>query len=526
MKLSEITVEVRNKALVRLGQIRTEDLDLTAEEVFNNVGSWTLALPPEHPMAPHLQVPGAGIIVTGPNDVLFSGPVTEPCFESSAENPLGMTTFSGVTDDVILRDYLSIPQPSNPNLATQNKAHDKRTGKCEDLLHSYVNANMGPSAPAARRKANLIMGTNGHRGPVISKSPRFPVLGELLSEIAIVANLGFRVVQREDKLVFETYQITNRAETIRLDVRNGQLASQKVSITPPSATRVLVAGQEEGVNRQFVYRDNEVSLAAEESWGRRIERFLDQRQTDVIAELEQAGDEVLAEEGYTAVVAQATPTTDEVTMRFGVDWYLGDRITVVVEDVELTSNVVGMVLKVSAENGLQVGAKIGDPIAYDMEGAFVRRLSKAEARISQIEQNVEPVDWAEFLTDLNNTVSGHTTSLSTLSGTVAGQGASISAINATNASQDSAIAGLNAAVAGKAPINHGVHPVAAGTSVVSTNPTGYCVVWPGVPFSLPMICNGDVASNGGNPQIIQWGAGIEITGLVPNTLARINWVVY
>lgn len=382
-----LTVEVRNKDLVRVGQITLDDLDLKVTDLFNNVGTWTITLPSEHPMVDALREPGSGIIITGPANIVISGPMTNPEFATSPTDPDGTVTFTGVTDDIILRDYLSIPEPSNPDLTTQTKAHDKRTGPAETLLHQYVNANLGPAAPAARRKANLIMGTNHARGPVITKSPRFPVLGNLLYEIAMAGNLGFRVVQRDDKLVFETYEVVNRTSTIRLDVRNGQLLGQKVVVSPPTATRVLVAGQEEGVERQFIYRDNATSLAAEAEWGRRIERFLDQRQTNVVSELEQAGDEVLADEGYTATSAQVTPAED-TTMLFGTDWYLGDSVVVVVEDRELQSTVTGIILSINSD-GFKIGAQIGDISQFDKDASYAKRVTTLEDRVAQIEQNVE-----------------------------------------------------------------------------------------------------------------------------------------
>lgn len=398
MKLSDLTVEVRNKNLDRLGIIRPEDLDMKAQEVFNNVGSWTIKLPSEHPMVPHLRTPGSGIIVTGPLDVLFSGPTTKPESVASPEDPYGSVTFDGVTDDIILRDYVSYPQPSNADATTQNSAHDTRTGTVESLMYAYVNANLGPSAPAARKKANLTLGANGNRGATITKKPRFQVIGNLLTDIAALADLGFRVVQRGSVLVFETYAIVDRTALIRLDIRNGQLSGQRTAISPPTATRIIVAGQNEGVDRQFVERNNAASVAAETEWGRRIERFLDQRNTDVVAELEQAGDEVLAEEGFTAVSAQVVPT-DDTNMIFGRDWFLGDQVTVVVESQELSATVTGMAISVNGD-GLKVGAVIGDPTKFDREATYVQRVQNVSDRVSQIERNVEVgIERVSYLTD-------------------------------------------------------------------------------------------------------------------------------
>lgn len=404
MKITDLTVEVRDINLNRIGQIRHEDLDLRLEESFNNVGTWTLVLAKDHPMAEELQTPGSGIVVTGPDgETLFSGPTVKPVYETSATNPGGTVTIEGVSDDIILVDHLSIPEPSNPSLTSQANSHDVRTGPRESLLHAYVNANIGPSAPAARRKANLEMGTNLARGATVKKSPRFPILGELLNEIAN-GKFGFRVIQRGDKLKFETFQVVDRSATVRLDARNGQLIGQKVAISAPGVTRVVVAGQNEGTKRTFVYRDTTDSLAAEAAWGRRIERFIDQRQTDDLTELADAGDEALEEGGFSGLAVQAVPTEDS-TMRFGVDWFLGDIVGVVVDGTEYQSIVTGMVLQANSD-GFRVGTLIGDPTKFDAATEFVKANKEVRNRVSHIEKNIEIGEYVKLEGD---TMSGKLT---------------------------------------------------------------------------------------------------------------------
>ncbi|MEU9044098.1 siphovirus ReqiPepy6 Gp37-like family protein [Kitasatospora sp. NPDC048343] len=387
MKLSDLTVEVRDKTLARQGIIRPEELVLEIQETFNNVGTWRLSLAAEHPLTPVLRTPGSGLVVTGPTDVLISGPTVKPEFASTPEDPAGTVTFEGVSDSVVLMDMLALPEPSNPDMASQRQAHDTRTGSAESVMHAYVNANLGPAAPSPRRRPGLTMGTNLGRGPTVSKSARFPVLGSLLTEIAVVANLGFRIVQRGSGLVFETYQIVDRSRQVRLDVRNRTLSGQRVAISPPGATRVLVAGQGDLTARQFLAVDTPASIAAEADWARRIERFVDQRNTSDWTELQQAGNEVMAKEGFTSVAVQAVPVEDSA-MRFGIDWYLGDQVGVVVENQELVSTVTGMVLKANAD-GYKVGALLGDPAGFDIRTALTRRVQTTETRVSALERTAE-----------------------------------------------------------------------------------------------------------------------------------------
>ena len=392
MKLADITVEVRDINLQRIGTIRHEELDLTGQPAFNNVGTWTLKLAAEHPLTSALRAPGSGIIVTGPSDVLWSGPTVKPEFASTPTDPGGTVTFEGVTDEIVLADMLSLPDPTNPDGSTQTASHDTRSGNAETVIHAYVNANIGPAAPIERRKFGLTMGADLGRGPLVKKSPRFPVLGTLLTEIAVVGSIGFRVVQRGDVLVFETFQVIDRSTEIRLDVHNNTLSGQRVAVSPPGATRVIVAGQGELTERTFLSVDNAISIAAEAEWGRRIERFVDQRNTDDLVELQQSGDEVLAEEGFTSVAVQAVPTEDGA-MRFGIDWFLGDRVGVVVESQELTSVATAMLLRADSE-GFKLGVILGDPAGFDPSIAISKRVQDTETRISELERNAEAGDYA------------------------------------------------------------------------------------------------------------------------------------
>jgi hypothetical protein len=385
VRLQDITVEVRDKTLVRRGIIRPEELVLEFTDNFNNLGSWKLSLASEHPLCDTLRTPGSGIIITGPDDVLLSGPMVTSEFASTPTDPDGTVSFEGVSDTVCLADALAYPQPSNADAASQTEAHDIRSGAVETVMHAYVNANIGPSAPAARRKTGLIMGANGARGPIINQSARFPVLGNLLTEIALLANLGFRVVQRGSNLVFETYAVTDRTAFVRLDVRNGTLSGQKVGISPPGVTRAIVAGQGDLTDRQFLEADTAESIAAEADWGRRIELFVDQRNTADWAELQQAGDEALADSGFTAVNVQVVPMEDSQA-RFGKEWGLGDALVVIVDDQELKSTVTGYVIKADRD-GFMLGALLGDATGFDASAALNKRVTNTETRLSNLEAN-------------------------------------------------------------------------------------------------------------------------------------------
>lgn len=397
MQFHDLTVEVRDKSLARRGIIRPEEMILGLEDQHNNIGSWSLTLAAEHPLASVLRTPGSGIIVTGPSDVLMSGPMVTPMHDARASDPAGTITFEGVSDTIILADMLAYPDPTNVDPTTQAKSHDVRTGAAETVMHAYVNANIGPAAPAARRKAGLTMGADGARGATVKKSARFQVLGNLLDDIAIMSDLGFRIVQRGTNLVFETRPVTDRSAYIRLDVLSGTLASTKYALSPPGVTQVIVAGQGELTERQFYAATTTEATAAESEWGRRIERFVDQRQTDDSTEHKQKADEVLAKDGWTGVHIQAVPA-DDSTMRYGVDWGMGDMVTVVIDDTEARSIVNGVRLRAD-EGGVRLGVLLGDPKQFETGANTDHRLTDVERRVGYLERSEASRSLIEASTD-------------------------------------------------------------------------------------------------------------------------------
>lgn len=407
VEATDILVEVRDRNLNRVGQIRPEDMNLKVQELANDIGTWSLSLPVEHPLVPTLTTPGSGIIVYGgPSNrmvqvedgtyvnegtffgrrsLIFSGPVTTIDFVESDTDVRGSVNFSGVSDNAYLWDALAYPEPGNPDAMTQTKVRDARTGTAEALLHYFVNANIGPGAPAARRKAGLTMGYNGGRGPILTKSTRFFTLGDMCTAIAVQADLGFGIRHYGgNNLVFETWQQRDRSRMIRLDIENGQLAKSEVAITVPGVTYVVVAGRYTDYSRAFYSGSNATAEAAQAMWGRRIERWVDQRASDNPAEYADKQTEILAKDGFTGVQVKALPDS-EMLFAYGDEWFVGDTICVMVSDVEYFSQVTGVVLQ-AGPGGVTFGIILGDTAAWSPEAARLARIRDVEGRLNYLEQ--------------------------------------------------------------------------------------------------------------------------------------------
>jgi microcystin-dependent protein len=393
MQAEEIFLEVRDKNLKRLGQIEPQFLDMSARRIHCGVGNWSIRLPTEHKMVPHLRTAGSGVIIKLRGKTFMSGPTLKPSSKASPEDPGGIVTFTGVDDNIILAHALAWPQPGNPDPSTQTLSHDVRTGVAETVMRAYVNANIGPGAPADRRgllAGRLALATDQARGLTVNKSARFPVLGELLADIAAYSRLGFNVVQVGDTLEFQVYSINDRKKFVRFDIHNGTLSEQSIETSAPTVTRPLVAGQGEGVDRQILQRTNSISLQAEIDWGFKIERFIDQRQTNVVAELQQAGDSALFDGGFTSTSVKAIPS-DDMTMQYAKDWKEGDEITVVIDGQQTSSTVTEVSIVVNA-GGANIGAAIGDVSGFDATSALERRVDDTQRRVDQLERNLEVPD--------------------------------------------------------------------------------------------------------------------------------------
>jgi len=361
MRVEDVTIEVRDLALTRVGEVDpTFWSDVLLEVELNGPGHWSMTLPAEDPVVQALALPGAGIVVNGPDGQLFSGPVEPFSREQTQADVQGMIAFQGVSDSALLWDVPILPNPAVDANAQTLDAYVV-TGAAETVLHTAVNAQIGPGAIAAQRGALadlIVMGADLGRGSSRTLRSRFDVLGEKLAELAKLDGLGFRIVQVDDGLEFQTYAARDMTGYVRFDMDNDTLARISYEVAPPGVTDVLVAGQGEGADRQIIVRNSVESLAAADEWGRRKRVWKDQRNTDVTAELQQAGDELLAESGFTQALTKLIPADTVGELEYGRDWLVGDRVAVVIGDTEVETTVTGAVIAIG-QSGVLVGARIG-----------------------------------------------------------------------------------------------------------------------------------------------------------------------
>ena len=387
MRLEDLTVEVRDANLNRVGQLSPYDLvGSTYVERFCSVGTWSARLNPASPMADLLRAPGAGIIVTGPSGVIMSGPTRSAKLEQTTNNSIGDWIIEGTDDNVLLTERLAYPVPTTADVNAQTIPYDIRSGDAETVLKAYVEANISAAAGTNRAIANLTVEANLNRGTNVAGSARFDVLQDLLYPLAQTGGLGYKVVQEGEGLVFKVYVPVDRSTTIRMDLENGKLSKTEYSYISPKATRAIVAGAGEAEDRLFYEGTTTDSISSETTWGRRIEKFIDSRGSKLEADLAQKADETLVDNGKTIVSLSVTPS-DDVNMRFGYDWNLGDKVTVVVGDIEAVAVVTEVGIGIAAD-GVRIGATVGTPTATDFETQLIDRSNEQETRLNQLERTV------------------------------------------------------------------------------------------------------------------------------------------
>lgn len=387
MQIYELTVEVRDPDLERVGQLTPEDLVGAVFVLrFNNTGSWQVRLPFGSEMGDLLRTPGYGLLVTGPNDeVIISGPTMSASLEQTADNIQGDWVIMGADDSIILNERLAYPTPTTDDLSLQTAAEDIRSGFAETVIKEYLDANLGASAPVNRQVNGLVIETDEGRGQTVNGFGRWQKLQELFYDLAQVGQVGYQLIQKDNTIEFSVYEPQDRSQFIRLDLQNEQLESANYSYQNARITRAIVGGPGEAEEREYREVTNADSLEAETVWGRRIEVFTDSRGTEEDNDLEQSGLAALVDEGKTIVEMSVVPS-DNAGTQFGVDWFLGDTITVVANEIESVAVVTEVGISIQ-DDGIRVAATVGTPVALEFEARLLAKTQNHEKRLSNLERS-------------------------------------------------------------------------------------------------------------------------------------------
>ncbi len=322
-------------------------------------GSWSITVDDLNDAAWALTKPGASIVLRDPDTggTVVSGPMTLPRLLAD-ENTPGRIVAHGETDEVHLRDRLAYPVPASPPNNQAADSHDRRSGPASTVLLAYVNANAGPGARPERRVPGLTLATDPGVGDYVIGAARFPNLLDLLEELAVAGgDVGFDVRRTlTTGPVFRVYRPRDLTRAGRFALVLGNVTDLDWALAAPKATVVIGGGQGDLEARTFVAAEDQ---AAADRWHRRIETFHDARAEGDPAKLQQDVETKLAEAGETAQ-AKISPR-DGPNLRYGIDYGLGDRITVEAAPARTVTGVIREVEITVTPDGTRYEPRVGDP---------------------------------------------------------------------------------------------------------------------------------------------------------------------
>ena len=273
----------------------------------------------------------------------------------------------GVSDMAWLSRHITYPDPSRTAENQTADAYWKRTGNAETVIRDMVRYNLGPQARAERRDT-LTLDTNRNRGANVTLNTRYKNVLEEAQALALAGGVTFETRQDDGGSVFGFRDQRDMTRRIRLGDENEAVESWKITRSAPEVTSVIVAGQGQGADRNI-----KVRTGNQNTWGVVAEEFRDRRDTDDDAELIQAGDERLEEGREKASVT--FELVDLENMRFGWDYFLGDRVGVylsgaVIEDLVQLADIS------FSETGRAVKLQVGPVLDEEDSPRWVREVKR------------------------------------------------------------------------------------------------------------------------------------------------------
>lgn len=384
---ADYVVQFTDKNLVVLGDplVNWTSLDVTLR--FNEPDSSLLVVPAD-PWITEQFVPGGRIVIIRNGQVLTAGPIEQVKHERSDDGDnagVGKFTVTAASDLALVHARAVYPNPAQtPD--TQTLDNWTFTGNAETALRTLVNTQAGPGALAARRVAQLVLGSVAGVGSSVAvKATRMQMLGDVARLIAEVGgNLGIRTRQVGNQIVYEVFAPTDKSGIARFGFALGNMRYVSYEVSAPTATAAIVGGQGEGSDRFMIER---INTGEQSTWGR-FEKFVGRAGGAPAQSLQDDGDAALAEGAATTRLT--TNVADSEDVRFGTHYGIGDIVSVESQPGQQVTDIVRTVhLQIYATAGEYVSATVGNQSALT-DPAWVRRMREIDDRVGRLERTVVP----------------------------------------------------------------------------------------------------------------------------------------
>lgn len=271
--------------------------------------------------------------------------------------------------------YLSGAQAwPNPGTETGQGLNefDNRTGWTSTVLLGFVAANIGPGT-GWRQSPGLVVGEDLMAGNYLAApvQARWNNLLDLCRTVAIPNAAVFGVSTEDRTHTFWVRGAEDHSGDVIFSAELGNLGAGEQSLSAPVATRVDALGKGEGTARVTLMVTTPESLAQEAAWGRSFVYVHESSSSDVPALTAEAL-RVLAEKGETFSATYAV--TPDGSFRYGVDYQLGDFVTLAPVGVDPIAKPVREAEESWSTGGWSLKLTVGDYAATSSLGtAFQAR---------------------------------------------------------------------------------------------------------------------------------------------------------
>jgi hypothetical protein len=379
--MAEYDLYLRDPDLQRIGMITNYEKFMLNLK-FNAAGKWSVSGFGDCPFPTNDK--RYGLLVRRNGQYIFSGIINKIAKETVFKSGKIAKTWTVEGIDDLGRIGRRVAHPSPVDMTPGNQAHDIRTGDAETVISEYVAYNAGPLAVTYRQILGLQIAETQARGNSVTGRARFNNLLDFITGLANLGGLGVNVYydQEAASLTFGCFVPVNRTDTIKFGTEN--VKEYKFSETAPKYNHVFVLGQGDLTERVIAQAVDPNSIAEWEL----IEGTKDQRNEADPTALYQWGLQSLSENGDKTGFSITPMETDTIGYKLGLDYNLGDIVSV--SDGEKTmTDIVGQIkIEVAKTTGELISPQIGKPDATMTPFAStLQRIDDVESRIIAMELN-------------------------------------------------------------------------------------------------------------------------------------------
>lgn len=320
-------------------------------------GSWRITgIPLDHPAAPDLEA-GGGIVAFHRGQVLFSGRVEffEEVEEVTGDGDLvAAKEASGSSHFALIEDAKTHPHPADLDWTiAETKLYD---GVGETVIKAVIDDNIGPGANSSRIVAGLAIAADQVRGDDVRDQVRLDDLGEIVGGWCLRAGLIPSLLVSDGQYLFDVRVPADRSAEVHFGIARGTARRIVRSERAPTVNFEWVGGQGEGTARQFVGGGDSASQVL---WKMRREEIRDRRDTNDTAVLQaQLAEDLAAGASSRAFLVEPI---DGAEYTYGVDYQLGDYVTVRTGNGLIVQGIREVTIDVGAENVVTFTPLVSDP---------------------------------------------------------------------------------------------------------------------------------------------------------------------